>query len=304
MNTFNQFNLAYQTILSKLLDRETKCVTNAKLQTYNYIKNFNYTISLSQELELGWQNSIRPFRWDYLKKELLVYFSQTDKVKEIAEASKFWQNLTNPDGETVNSIYGSLIFKKQYENLEFSGWDWCIKSLIEDNNTRQAVFHFNSPKHLFNQNKDVPCTMYGIFDIEDNKINLTIHQRSCDIFTGFPYDVCFFIILIHLMKFQLNNKIHSNLQVGKFTHCIDNLHVYEKDKILLTEALQEGFKKSDMVIPNIDTNIQTELYCMFEQYKNTTDPSLKETTFLNFLKNNPTHSSILNSKFISWLTAY
>jgi thymidylate synthase len=195
---------------------------------------------------------------DYTAKEMALYDSCTDDVEDFAEASKFWLRLQNPDG-TVNSAYGALIWeKKSYGNPNFeldkeireaagqypvevwhakrTPWQWCKESLLKDKDTRQAVLHFNLPEHAWVGVKDFTCTMYGIFLIRDNKINLTISMRSNDLTLGLVYDLSWFVSLMYKMRDELK-EMYPDLGIGTYTHFVNSLHIYDRDQEKILKML-------------------------------------------------------------------
>ena len=155
---------------------------------------------------------------DYTKKEFDLYMSCSNQVEDFAKASKFWKNIANHDG-TINSAYGYLIWKKkshgnpefehklpkgectalQYFSSKRTPWEWCVETLKQDKDTRQAILRFSLPEHFYLGNKDMTCTMHGNFLIRDDKLNLAITMRSNDLNKGLVYDISFFCFLIEKM---------------------------------------------------------------------------------------------------------
>jgi len=191
---------------------------------------------------------------DYTAKEVELYNSCTNSVKDFMRASKFWEKIANPDG-TVNSAYGYLIWKNKSHgnpNMEFkvgsseyqdadssymrTPWEWAKKSLIADKDTRQAIVRFSLPQHQFIGNKDQTCTMHGNFLIRDNKLNLSIVMRSNDLWLGLTYDLPWFVSLIDRMVDELK-PTYPDLQKGHYTHTVHSLHLYERDEAKIKRAL-------------------------------------------------------------------
>jgi thymidylate synthase len=196
----------------------------------------------------------------YTAKEKALYDSCSNKVEDFAKASKFWNQLANPDG-TVNSAYGYLIwankshgndFEKALEESTAYGdgpgkvyhmapvrrtpWEWAKESLLKDKDTRQAILRFSLPEHQWFGNKDQTCTMNGIFLIRNDKLYLTITMRSNDLMKGLVYDLPWFISLMDRMVDELK-PTYPNLVKGEYTHIVHSLHIYEKDKESILKML-------------------------------------------------------------------
>lgn len=181
---------------------------------------------------------------DYTKKEVELYNSQTNDVKDFVKASKFWGKLANPDG-TVNSAYGYLVWaNKSHGNLLYekenlatpegfptmrTPWEWCVESLKYDKDTRQAFLRFSLPEHQYWGNKDQTCTMHANFLIRDNKLNLTVVMRSNDLVLGLVYDLPWFVSLMDKMLHELKTT-YPNLEKGTYSHFVHSLHIYERDE--------------------------------------------------------------------------
>lgn len=164
-----------------------------------------------------------------MKKELELYASGTLKLKDWEEASSFWSEIANPD-DTINSNYGFLTIHERdapgvwgKADAYITQWEWAKISLTSDPNTRQAVMHFNKPRHQWFNNKDFPCTMHSIFRLRNNKLRYTVVMRSCDVMLGFPYDCPYFMWQQTEMAKQLS------VGVGSFTLIAHSLHMYERD---------------------------------------------------------------------------
>jgi thymidylate synthase len=104
--------------------------------------------------------------------------------------------------------------------------------LMEDPNSRRAVASMFDPSEDYwydkqsidhKRPKDVPCNDWLHFYIRDDKLNLHIAQRSCDLWWGFSGINAFeFSVLHEAMACWLNVK------VGEITWFITSLHLYDQ----------------------------------------------------------------------------
>jgi thymidylate synthase len=189
---------------------------------------------------------------DYTAKEVELYDSCTNRVEDFAKASKFWKQLANPDG-TVNSAYGYLIWRnascgnaifehsiepKYSIDLDYkrTPWQWCVESLKQDKDTRQAILRFSLPEHQWMGVKDFTCTMYGIFLIRENRLYLSMFMRSGDMVKGATYDWPWFLSLMDKMVDELK-PVYPDLIKGTYTHTTNSLHIYEKDEKTVLKML-------------------------------------------------------------------
>lgn len=142
---------------------------------------------------------IREPNYDYAKREIEWYESQSLNVNDIPGGPPaIWKKVSAPLGY-INSNYGWCIFSvdngKQY--------DHCLKSLLKDHMTRQAVMIYTRPSMQDEWNKngmyDFMCTHYVhcfLNEIQhpDNNVEVyelkyIVYQRSCDAVFGFNNDL-------------------------------------------------------------------------------------------------------------------
>lgn len=174
----------------------------------------------------------------YCKAELEWYLSGNTLAS--SAPSKFWNQLASEDGHITSNYGHMMLHDKLYpqsrsDSTQFgseeghqTAIDRIISTLTKDADSRQAIAHYNQPRHCYPENKDFPCTVYSQFFLRDNVLAMTTYQRSCDIIKGFSYDVpwnCFFMNTV----FNRLKETMPNLKLGSFTHVFGSLHLYEKD---------------------------------------------------------------------------
>jgi thymidylate synthase len=201
-------------------------------------ENLNVALVLTNPYSCLYKNKVRGSQLTYLAAEICWYFAGRNDLAFIEKWAKFWRTIKNAD-DTLNSAYGDLIFSKK--NLAgISQWNWSYECLKRDKDSRQAILHFNTPDHQFFENKDFVCTLAGLFNIRDNKLNFTIEMRSNDIMLGLPTDIAFFCLLQQQMLIILK-EIYPELEMGTYTHIVNSLHLYERDFELAEKMILEDF---------------------------------------------------------------
>jgi thymidylate synthase len=253
MKIYNDIHFAYLGTLEDVLSNPDH-VSSPRGQTCREKLNYQFTITNPKvENILTFDKERNKVIDSYSDKEFDLYESGSNKVEDFAKASKFWNQLANPDG-TVNSAYGYLIWKNQSHGSDFetqliqtdppkfpgdgsisrtesvrrTPWDWAKMSLRQDKDTRQSILRFSLPEHFWKGNKDFTCTLHGYFQIRDNKLSLTINMRSNDLMLGLVYDLPWFISLIYKMRDELLD-VYPDLQIGSYTHYVHNIHIYDRD---------------------------------------------------------------------------
>lgn len=229
------------------------------------------------------ENIARNLPKKYLANELALYLIGSDDADEFTKASKFWSQLKTEDNK-INSAYGNLIFNEIDEN-NTTQFDWAKNSIIKDKDTRQAVMHFNRPRHQYESNKDFVCTMYANFHIRNNKLNLKVSMRSNDVFFGLTFDVPFFCALQCIMYDALL-KYYPDLELGQYTHQADSLHIYEKDYEIATKMLKNQFLDLAFPMPTEKCIKHNALFEFVRRENKAIRIEPEEVGFINWIHDN------------------
>lgn len=262
----SSFANVYSNALKSLMG-EDKLHTSARgLETREMT---DVALVISDPLSSLYENETRSSQKKYVAAELMWYFLGRDDVEFIKDYASFWTQIQNEDG-TVNSSYGKLLFNKR-NRFGTTQYEWALESLEKDEDSRQAIMHFNLPEHQYDGNKDFVCTMYGIFQIRDNKLNFTVNMRSNDAIWGTPTDVAFFTVLQQQMLNHLKTT-YPNLEMGKYTHVVNSFHVYKRHYTIVENMLNGSFNEDRF--PILEKNLITtqsspsnELVLLSNHYK-------------------------------------
>lgn len=194
--------------------------------------NYSFTIRCPSDKECIETKSTQrnEVMYEYSTAET-VLFDSGDRVS-IKNLSKVWERIQNPDG-TINANYGYMVYHlKDAGNPQFtteflSQWEWAKNRLQLLKKTNQAYLHFNRPKDQWNENLDQPCCMNIQFQIRDNKLHLYVNMRSNDLVYGVPYNMMYFVKLMHRMVAELK-QTYPELEVGDYIYHTVSLHFYLK----------------------------------------------------------------------------
>jgi thymidylate synthase len=214
------------------------------------IELLDVALEITDPRQCLYLNEARGSQKKYIAAELLWYYMGRNDAAFISKWAKFWESIQNPDG-TVNSAYGNLIFRTPGKDC-LTQYQWAIRSLIADKNTRQAIMHFNRPEHQYFGNKDFVCTMYANCHIRNNRFYMSVFMRSNDAIWGTPTDVAFFCSL-QLQMFHHLKKVYPDLELGSYTHVANSYHVYDRHYKLAEEMLESKFETASL--PEIVSNL-------------------------------------------------
>jgi len=141
-----------------------------------------------------------------------------------------------------HGAYGTRLRRYGYdERNEFSvvrqidQLEQVYVKLRDDRDTRQAVMVLWNPwKDNLQKSVDYPCNNWSHLMIRDGKLNWTQVLRSNDVILGLPQNIFQFTHLQEIVAGWLN------VEVGRYTHFTDSLHVYMNDYYDLAKVRPHG----------------------------------------------------------------
>lgn len=229
------FTQSYLKLLKELIERGNH--KEPRGLGVNFFQNYLFQVDEPGDV---FSCESRKYRWDYVIKELELYFTGEMSAEKFGEASKFWLKLANPDGN-INSNYGNLVFYKKIKN-EFgeiaNQWTWAKNQLIADKDTRQALIFISSPHVQFEGNKDFICTLNYTFSIFNDELSLEVNRRSQDVILGLPYDYVFEYLLLVKMHNELL-EYYPDLKIGSYVMFCNNIHLYDNKKDLVRGMISD-----------------------------------------------------------------
>jgi thymidylate synthase len=134
--------------------------------------------------------------------------------KEISDFSKF-----SDDGETLFGAYGYRL-RESFETDQILD---AINVLKKDPESRRVVLSMYSAKDITANSKDIPCNTSIFLKIIDGALDITVINRSNDLYLGVPYNVFVFGLLHRYIANEIG------LHIGMQRHFTDCLHLYQCD---------------------------------------------------------------------------
>lgn len=235
------FDYIYKEALALLLSSLTTHVTSTKGENYE-MRNILVELTNIENNRIDFTSTLYPNRqksYDrYLSKELEWYLEgcRDELNYKNSPAPKVWKRYADQKGKIVSN-YGHMILRKvqtfgnkKSKRKRDTSFNRCLNLLKENPFTRNAVMHYNLPEHIYDGAKDIPCTMSAQVFIRENKLHMTVFQRSSDIYTGLPYDVPWHCELMKKFIFELNGKKRKDkLTAGTLALFIGSMHLYTSD---------------------------------------------------------------------------
>ncbi|QLH82109.1 thymidylate synthase [Halosimplex pelagicum] len=204
----------------------------------------HYSIDLENGYPLLTTKKMDGFRWRSMIHELLWYLSGQEHIRELREKTGIWDEWADEDGR-LDTAYGR--FWRRYpiptetEQLEGESWpdadhrwvndeddgrrltfdqlQYIIDSLQENPSTRRLVVNAWHPPNAAISTLP-PCHFTFVFNVQGDRLNLHLTQRSGDIALGIPFNIAAYSLLLKAIAQQ------TDFTPGTFSHTIVDAHVY------------------------------------------------------------------------------
>lgn len=176
--------------------------------------------------------------------ENLWYAFGNNNGKFVAKYATMWYQMMDEYCH-VRSNYGDTI-RQMYG---FNQLHSVVDILKEDPETRRAVIYLSNTVCTYKSKNvlpDMPCTNTLQFFIRNNKLHLMVNMRSNDIIYGLRYDAPFFMMLQQIVAHELE------IEVGKYYHTSNSMHIYKKD-IFKLDSLCDKNNYDNCISPDLSS---------------------------------------------------
>lgn len=193
--------------------------------------------------------NLRSIAWKAGIKEILwIYQDKSPDVNLLKEkyGVNYWDEWANEEG-SLGTAYGYQI-GKNFISPETGESTNQIDRLLE-NIQKQPL----NRRHMMNMihmedMKDmglIPCAFMTLWTVVENRLNLTLIQRSGDFIAaaspGGINAIQYYALLLMVCR-------HTGYEPGEFVHFIQNLHIYDRHLDIANEIIK---KKSSYPTPNL-----------------------------------------------------
>lgn len=244
-------------ILTEGVEVENRTGINTiKVPSHNFHFDLSEEFPILQTKQLFFKNAITEILW--------IYQAQSNDVRWLHERNNHvWDEwMVDPDGiyrTYTEDANGNKILKSEKEfGLEFAntigtayGWivrtykliDKLLYALKNNPTDRRLIMSLWQDIHL--ATAVLPsCVWSSEWDVTDGKLNAWVHQRSCDVPLGLPFNVTQYATLLTLIANVVG------LEPGTLDWSIKDAHIYVNQVDGIKEQLsREAMFKSFDSIP-------------------------------------------------------
>lgn len=163
---------------------------------------------------------------------------------------------------TIGTAYGWIVNRyKLTQNL--------IDTIKSNPNDRRLVMSLWQNEFL--KTAVLPsCVWSSEWDVTDGYLNLSVHQRSCDVPLGLPFNVTQYATLLCLIAHC------TNLKPGKISWSIKDAHIYVNQIEGIKEQILRGETLEDLEAPELWINEEIHDFFEFDNSRDLKDIKIRK----------------------------
>jgi len=246
-----EFDKQYLNLAKKILTDGVEVenrtgVNTIKIPSHSFHFDLSKEFPILQSKQLFFKNAITEILW--------IYQVQSNDVRWLQERNNHvWDEwMVDPDGiyrTYTKDQNGNKIIKSEKEfGLEYAytigtayGWivktykliDKLLDTLKNNPKDRRLIMSLWQDIHL--ATAVLPsCVWSSEWDVTNGKLNAWVHQRSCDVPLGLPFNITQYATLLHLIANVVG------LEPGTIDWSIKDAHIYVNQVDGIKEQLKNG----------------------------------------------------------------
>jgi len=245
----------YLDLVKSVIENGTHKSNRTGVDTISYFGAF-YKVDLSEGFPLL---TTKKMYWNSLLREVLWYLSGENHIRNLRKHTKIWDAWADEDGnlETAYGYYWRHFpsaQKNKYGKWEIKEVDqikYILDEIEKNPNSRRLVVSAWEPGNA-TTSKLPPCHYSFVFNVQNDRLNCHLTQRSGDIALGIPFNLAAYSLLTQVIAKQVG------LGLGEFAHTIVDAHIYVGKEGNNTasfdhlEGLKEQLKREPLPLPRLE----------------------------------------------------
>ncbi|MFF3146814.1 thymidylate synthase [Streptomyces sp. NPDC057927] len=190
--------------------------------------------------------NLRKINYEIAIDEILCFYVKlSNNIKDMK--GKIWDSWANENGE-IKKAYGYQIARP---TMGFESQIHYVINQIKTNPTSRRIMlsMFNADDQLTKAKESLIECAYALhFTVKDGKLHVSLIQRSGDFLSACgsgQFNVVQYSALIHAIAME------CDLEVGVFTHFVQDLHLYNKHIAQIEELISRHEREKDRELPTL-----------------------------------------------------
>ncbi|MFC4544700.1 thymidylate synthase [Halosolutus amylolyticus] len=203
----------------------------------------HYEVNLGKGYPLLTTKEMDGYRWNSMLHEVCWYLSGEEHIRDLREKTKIWDAWADEEGR-LDTAYGR--FWRRYpvpeDDAQLDGESWpddahrwvtveddgrrtfdqlqyVIDTLSDSPNSRRLVVNAWHPANAAVSTLP-PCHYSFVFNVQGDRLNCHLTQRSGDTALGIPFNIAAYALLTNVVAQQ------TGYEPGTFAHTVVDAHVY------------------------------------------------------------------------------
>ncbi|MCF0106728.1 MAG: thymidylate synthase [Holdemanella sp.] len=248
-------------------------IDTIKIPSYHFQLNVNEEFPILTTKQLFIRQAVLEMLW--------IFQAQSNDVRWLQERNvPIWDKWEiNEEGEWIDEKTGKVLkhFDKEYAHTIGTAYGYIVRkyklidklidSLTNDINDRRRVLSLWQDAHL--DTAVLPsCVWSSEWDVTDGYLNIWVHQRSCDVPLGLPFNVTQYAVLLKMIA-QV-----TGLKAGTIDWSIKDAHIYVNQVDGIKEQLQRFKDNGSLPAPELWLNPDIKNFYDFDSSKECKDVKL------------------------------
>ncbi len=163
---------------------------------------------------------------------------------------------------TIGTAYGWIV--REYDQM-----NKLINTIKTNPTDRRMIINLWQNKHL--DTAVLPsCVWSSEWDVTNGHLNAYVHQRSCDVPLGLPFNVTQYSVLLYMIAHV------TGLKPGKLYWSIKDAHIYINQIDGIKEQIRRGKELEDLPAPKLWLNPEVKDFYDFDNSSDLKDIKVSE----------------------------
>ena len=286
----SKFDKEYLKLCKKILtdgiEVENRTGTNSiKIPSYNFHFDLSEEFPMLTTKQVFYKNAITEMLW--------IYQAQSNDVRWLQERNNhiwdeweidedgLWKATQNILDENGNLVKKDVVkdFGKDWAHTIGTAYGWIVKryGLVDNllfkikNNPADRRMIMSLWQDEFLDTAVLPsCVWCSEWDVTDGKVNMMVHQRSCDVPLGLPFNVTQYAVLLSMIA-QC-----TNLKPGTIDWSIKDAHIYVNQVEGIKKQIERGDTLEDLPAPELWLNPEIKDFYEFDNSRELKDIKVRK----------------------------
>ena len=254
---------AYLELVKTVLNNGMRRKNRTGIDTIMYF-GYHYKVNLSDGFPLL---TTKKIFFNSVIRELLWYLKGETHIRNLRQHTKIWDAWTSEEKNwEIGKMYGYQWVKWEKNSLDLDTGTYKktyinqieeVINLIKNSpDSRRMVVTAWNPSVL-DEIALPSCHAFFIFNVTNGKLNCHLTQRSGDIALGIPFNLACYATLTQMIAQE------TNLELGQFSHYINDAHIYENH----IDGLKEQLQREPLALPKLQIHKKPFWDLEFEDFE-------------------------------------